>query len=514
MSKTVSQIYAINPSLTIAATDLLYLVQSPYTPGTDSAILGSALIAQFATPGAALTRINDTNVTLTLGGSPTTALVNAASLTLGWTGQLGLTRGGSGANLVASNGGIVYSNATTLAILAGTATAGQMLRSGASVAPTWSTATYPAAATNAARILRADGTNWVETTATFADIYSASSILYANGANNVAGLTTANNGLLVTGNTGIPSLLGGPGTSRNLLMSNAAAAPSFTTETYAVPGAVGNVMTSDGTNWLSSAPAGGITEAQIQNQAFTFGVSFGSGNALAITLSPAPAAYAEGQLFIVRSNANNTASTTIDINSLGTKTLYVDDAGAGPNTLTGGEIQGGHTYLLEYSGAISAFYLLNPSIYKSLIIKGTTTNNNATAGFIGEYAESIILIGSAVSLVTATSKTITSISLTAGDWDVWGEFAPTGAGTTVLQSINGAVSLTDNTLPTAPATNGSSEKSGTVSYTLGTSNIPYYNLVPCRISIAGTTTVYLVMNVTFITSTAAGYGKICARRVR
>lgn len=46
--------------------------------------------------GAALTEVNDTNVTLTLGGSPTTALVNAASLTLGWTGQLAPSRGGTG----------------------------------------------------------------------------------------------------------------------------------------------------------------------------------------------------------------------------------------------------------------------------------------------------------------------------------------------------------------------------------------------------------------------------------
>lgn len=46
--------------------------------------------------GAALTKTDDTNVTLTLGGSPTTALVNAASLTLGWTGTLSPTKGGSG----------------------------------------------------------------------------------------------------------------------------------------------------------------------------------------------------------------------------------------------------------------------------------------------------------------------------------------------------------------------------------------------------------------------------------
>lgn len=46
--------------------------------------------------GAALSKTDDTNVTLTLGGSPTTALVNATSMTLGWTGLLGSSRGGTG----------------------------------------------------------------------------------------------------------------------------------------------------------------------------------------------------------------------------------------------------------------------------------------------------------------------------------------------------------------------------------------------------------------------------------
>src|SRR4051812_13781785 len=45
---------------------------------------------------AALTRVNDTNVTLTLGGTPATALLQAVSLTLGWTGQLSIARGGTG----------------------------------------------------------------------------------------------------------------------------------------------------------------------------------------------------------------------------------------------------------------------------------------------------------------------------------------------------------------------------------------------------------------------------------
>lgn len=76
--------------------------------------------------GAALTKTDDTNVTLTLGGSPTTALVNAASLTLGWTGQLAITRGGTGISSfgtgvqtalgqnVTGSGGIVLATSPTL----------------------------------------------------------------------------------------------------------------------------------------------------------------------------------------------------------------------------------------------------------------------------------------------------------------------------------------------------------------------------------------------------------------
>lgn len=41
---------------------------------------------------AALTKVDDTNVTLTLGGTPATALLAATSITVGWTGTLALAR--------------------------------------------------------------------------------------------------------------------------------------------------------------------------------------------------------------------------------------------------------------------------------------------------------------------------------------------------------------------------------------------------------------------------------------
>ncbi|RYD64867.1 MAG: hypothetical protein EOP58_08675 [Sphingomonadales bacterium] len=68
---------------------------------------------QAAITPAALTKTDDTNVTLTLGGSPSTALFAAASLTLGWTGQLPVARGGTGVSTSTGSGAVVLATAPT-----------------------------------------------------------------------------------------------------------------------------------------------------------------------------------------------------------------------------------------------------------------------------------------------------------------------------------------------------------------------------------------------------------------
>lgn len=79
-----------------------------------------------APSGVALTRTNDTNVTLTLGGSPTTALLNATSMTLGWSGQLAVGRGGSGVGTLT---GLLQGNGTSaFTAITNSSTVGQTLR--------------------------------------------------------------------------------------------------------------------------------------------------------------------------------------------------------------------------------------------------------------------------------------------------------------------------------------------------------------------------------------------------
>ena len=75
--------------------------------------------------GAALTSTNDTNVQITLGGTPATSLLRSVSLTMGWTGQLAVGRGGTGASTLT---GVVIGNGTSAMTALASTTAQQLLR--------------------------------------------------------------------------------------------------------------------------------------------------------------------------------------------------------------------------------------------------------------------------------------------------------------------------------------------------------------------------------------------------
>lgn len=64
---------------------------------------GGSAAPSFTAAGA-LTKVDDVNVTLTLGGAPTTALLQSVSLTLGWTGILSAARGGTANGFTAFTG--------------------------------------------------------------------------------------------------------------------------------------------------------------------------------------------------------------------------------------------------------------------------------------------------------------------------------------------------------------------------------------------------------------------------
>jgi hypothetical protein len=151
---------------------------------------------------------------------------------------------------------------------------------------------------------------------------------------------------------------------------------------------------------------------------------------------------------------------------------------------------------------------------KASQITGTTTNDNAAAGFIGEFITATVATpGGALS--TGTTANVGSISLTAGDWDIANmvNFLLTAATVTLLQA---GPSLTTATLP--------SQAGGAGLGTDGLSTFPFNATtasvivqIPAtivRLSIAATTTVFLTVQATFSVGTVSAYGTIRARRAR
>jgi len=65
------------------------------TAPVNNILVGDGTRFVSTTPGS-LTKTDDTNVTLALGGTPNAALLKSVSLTLGWTGTLAISRGGTG----------------------------------------------------------------------------------------------------------------------------------------------------------------------------------------------------------------------------------------------------------------------------------------------------------------------------------------------------------------------------------------------------------------------------------
>jgi hypothetical protein len=140
---------------------------------------------------------------------------------------------------------------------------------------------------------------------------------------------------------------------------------------------------------------------------------------------------------------------------------------------------------------------------------GSSSNDNAVAGAIGEFVTATAAPG-AIALTTNVTANVTSISLTAGDWDVSGTVNFTFGATTSVTNLTGGPGTVSATLPTQDARfdNENAAQVPTAAF------VAAYPTPVIRVSIAATTTVYLVTAATFTVSTVAAGGTIRARRMR
>lgn len=142
-------------------------------------------------------------------------------------------------------------------------------------------------------------------------------------------------------------------------------------------------------------------------------------------------------------------------------------------------------------------------------VQGTNTNDNASSGFIGERIASSVASGSAVTLTSSTPTNMTSISVPAGDWEIELQTSYLLDPATQISTIVSSISATTGT---ADATPGRFMLDRRAAYVPGGDLV--LPPIKSRFSLANTTTIYAIAQLSFTVNTAKAYGALVARRVR
>jgi hypothetical protein len=159
------------------------------------------------------------------------------------------------------------------------------------------------------------------------------------------------------------------------------------------------------------------------------------------TLTPALAAYATGNLFSFVAANTNTGATTININSLGAKSITK----SGTTALVAGDLVTGQVYLIEYDG--TRFQLINPSSTSasvSSITFGSTglTPSTATSGAV-TVAGTLAVANGGTGVTTSTGTTNVVLSN-----------SPTLTNPTVTNYVETPYTANSSTAITLALTNG------------------------------------------------------------
>lgn len=107
---------------------------------------------------------------------------------------------------------------------------------------------------------------------------------------------------------------------------------------------------------LATVAGGVITDARVytktmaeaaRDNSFSYGLTTGSANAYLLELVPTPAAYVTGMEVVFKTNFGNTGAATVNVNSLGAKTLKLTD---GTTDLPSGFLLSGQVVCAVYDG--------------------------------------------------------------------------------------------------------------------------------------------------------------------
>lgn len=278
-----------------------------------------------------------------------------------------------------------------------------------------------------------------------------------------------------------------------------------------------------------------------------FGTSFGTGTAapwneqgfMITTRTDDPIIFWTGATSGKRMTLNNNGVVTIqNLAGTGTRlvsadasgnlgnitTLTVPNGGTGNASLTAYALLAGGTTstgaLQQISGLGATGQVLTSNGTGTLptwqtptsTIVGTATNDNAVAGNIGEEVNSTISTYANYT-TTATYQNITSITLSAGDWDLTAQGTFSSNTATITAASDAIFVISTTTASASGATEGKNIAYIPQAALLGTSH-ESISVAPYRVSLSGSTTYYLNTQATFTLGNPQYTGTIRARRVR
>ncbi len=307
----------------------------------------------------------------------------------------------------------------------------------------------------------------------------------------VSGLATGNNGILVTSATGVPSIATTFGQGLAVASSQLAV------------GGANNIPFNNGKGIQDNNGNSLLLFTVVGSAVNNFNMAnepTGTGPVLSVVGSDTNI-----NMIITSKGLGNISFLN---NNNGNTMFAMSPVASSVNAITASPAATGNPPFIMASGSDTNIVLsLRGQGTGGVQTQGTTAGGNATAGYVGELISSVIPSASAVAIVSSTPKNLTSISLTAGDWDVYGNITFNGS-LVAIATANVWISTTSATLPDLSLYNGIAVAASSTAIIYG-ANAPYV-----RISISTTTTVYISGNVVLTGGTCAMQGGIYARRVR
>lgn len=161
-----------------------------------------------------------------------------------------------------------------------------------------------------------------------------------------------------------------------------------------------------------SAATDAAQYGQLQNGATTIATVSGT-DTLTGTLAPAITAYATGNLFSFVAVATNTGAATINLNSLGAKSITK----SGTTALVAGDLVSGQVYLIEYDG--TRFQLVNPSVVAAGGVAYTAVK---TANYTAVNNDGVLTntTGGSFTVTLPTSPSVGNIVVVVDSFSQWG----------------------------------------------------------------------------------------------